>query len=416
MESLVPLVSSHSPVYGLLIFALALILSSIKPEYKALVFISSLAIIVNIYSLNLEKIFIERTEIIKIVSAVFGLEVLSALLSKGRFYELISHRILGRARSPNRIFIMMNLLTALLSAILSNVLVLLYMVLVAVKLAECIPEFDPRDLVTSLIISSNLGSMATFMGDISNIIVGVNGDISFLDFLSVAAPISMASTLLSLSVLFILLRRGGRFHCEVAERSEIRGENPYLIFGLTSLILMLTLIPFSRGLGIDDSLAIGIMAVFLLFLGGDEISKVFTEVDWPSLIYLGALLLTTESINLIGGFKILFEEMSLFRNQLNVYFVSIGLSMLIDDAEAVAILSPVLRSLNAGRDLWWAAIVGSSIGSALTPWGSIANIIALRKLRESYRGISILRFLKISILANLPTIILAYVMLNWVSE
>ncbi len=413
MESLASLMLFPSPTYGLLIFALALILSSIKPEYKALIFISSFAIIVNVYSLNIEKIFIERAEIIKIVSAVFGLEVLSALLNKGRFYELISLRILGKLRSPNRIFILMNLLTALLSAILSNVLVLLYMVLVAIKLAECIPEFDPRDLVTSLIISSNLGSMATFMGDISNIIVGVNGNIGFLDFLSVAAPISITSTLLSLSILFILLRRGGRFYCEVTGGNEIHGENPYLIFGLASLILMLTLLPFSSRLGIDDSLAIGIMAVFLLFLGGEEISKVFTEVDWPSLIYVGTLLLTVESINLMEGFEILFEETSLFRNQFNVYFVSIGLSMLIDDAEAVAILSPVLRSLNAGRDLWWAAIVGSSIGSALTPWGSIANIIALRKLRESHRGISISRFLKISILANLPTIILAYMMLYW---
>jgi len=413
MESLIPLLSFPPPAYGLLIFALALILSSIKPEYKSLIFISSFAVIVNIYSLNIEKIFIERKEIIKIVSAVFGLEVLSAILSKGRFYELISLKIPGKLRSPNGIFITMNLLTALLSAILSNVLVLSYMVLIAIKLSECTPEFDPGDLVASLIISSNLGSMATFMGDISNIIVGVYGNISFLDFLSVAAPISILSTLLSLSILFILVRRGRRFYCEVTEGSEVHGENPYLTFGLVSLILMLTLLPFSRGLGIDDSLAIGIMAVFLLFLGGEEISKVFTEVDWPSLIYVGTLLLTTESINLIGGFKILFEEISLFRDQLNVYLISIGLSMLIDDAEAVAILSPVLRSLNAGRDLWWASIVGSSIGSALTPWGSIANIIVLRKLRESNRGISIRRFMKISILANLPTIILAYMMLQW---
>jgi len=162
MESLASLMLFPSPTYGLLIFALALILSSIKPEYKALIFISSFAIIVNVYSLNIEKIFIERAEIIKIVSAVFGLEVLSALLNKGRFYELISLRILGKLRSPNRIFILMNLLTALLSAILSNVLVLLYMVLVAIKLAECIPEFDPRDLVTSLIIVLEFG----FDGDI----------------------------------------------------------------------------------------------------------------------------------------------------------------------------------------------------------------------------------------------------------
>ncbi|MCS7103170.1 MAG: SLC13 family permease, partial [Candidatus Korarchaeum sp.] len=176
---------SQSPILGLLILAVVILASSLKPERKALAFIVALALLTNIYSVNLEEFFVKRSEIMKIIVAIFGLEVLSALLSRGSFFEISSQRILRRFTSPVRIFISLNLLNALLSALLSNILVLSYMMLIAIKLAECVPELDPTDLMISLVISSNLGSMATFIGDVSNIIVGVNAGIGFSDFLMV---------------------------------------------------------------------------------------------------------------------------------------------------------------------------------------------------------------------------------------
>ncbi len=412
--SILPL-SLQSPIIGLLILALALLLSSLKPERKALIFIVTLALLANIYSTDLEKLLIKKDEIIKIIMAVFGLEVLSALLSKGSFFEISSKMILQRIGSPVRIFIALNLLNALLSALLSNILVLSYMMLIAMRLADCIPELDPTELVTSLIISSNLGSMATFIGDISNIVVGVNAGIGFLDFLMVAAPISLLSTSLSLSILLLRIMRRKRFKCAPERKllDEIREyDRSYLIFGSFSMILMLTLLLISKSLHIDESLALGVTAIFLLFLGGESISKVFTEVDWTSIAYLGSLLLTTELVNFAGGFDALIEWVTGAHTQLNIYLASIGLSMLIDDAEAVAILTPVLRKLGVSGGAWWALIVGTSIGSALTPWGSVANLIALRMVREKQRRINPLRFLYVSALAVIPVIPVAYTALS----
>lgn len=136
------------------------------------------------------------------------MEVLSALLDKGSFFEISSGNVLRKVSSPVKIFIILNIPNALLSALLSNVLVLSCMMLIAVRLADRVPELDPTDSAISLVISSNLGSVATFIGDISNIIVGVNARMGFLDFLRVAAPTSVISTSVSLSVLSIrILRR-----------------------------------------------------------------------------------------------------------------------------------------------------------------------------------------------------------------
>ncbi|MEM0192775.1 MAG: SLC13 family permease, partial [Candidatus Korarchaeum sp.] len=388
--SILPVIS-QSAILGLLILAAALLISSLQPRRKALVFIVALALLANLYRVNLEEFFIKRVEIMKVIISIFGLEVLSALLSKGSFFEISSQSILRKVKSPVSIFIVLNLLNALLSALLSNILVLSYMMLVAVRLTACIPEFDPTDLMISLVVSSNLGSMATFIGDISNIIVGVNAGIGFLDFLMVAAPISIISTLISLSVLLIRVLRRKRLKCVSEARfwDAVQDyDRSYLIFGSFSMILMLSLLLLSRSLRIDESVAIGVIAIFLLFLGGERISKVFMEVEWVSIAYVGSLLLTTELINFIGGFDVLAELISGVHTRLNVYLMSIGLSMFVDDAEAVAILSPVLRKLSVSGETWWALIVGTSIGSALTPWGSMANLIALRTVREMYREIN----------------------------
>lgn len=402
---------------GLSVLAAALLISSLKPQRKALVFIVALAFVTSIYSVNLEEFFTEKLNVLKVVVAIFGLEVLSALLKKGRFFELSSRKILRKIGSPTTIFIVLNILTALLSALLSNTLVLSYMMLTAASLTACIPEFDPVELMISLVISSNLGSMATLIGDVSNVIVSVNAGIGFLDFMTVAAPISIISTLTSLSILLLRLVRRGRPSCvlEVRMEPDSREEHDrsYLIFGLFSMTLMLTLLPLSRRLGTDESLALGVTAIFLLFLGGERISKVFMDVDWASIVYLGSLLLVTEIISHFGGFKILLEWVSGMDTRLNVYLASIGLSTLIDDAEAVAILYPTLRELNASRGTWWALIIGTTIGSALTPWGSIANLIALRTIRERYNiRISPAKFLYITTLAVSPVIPLAYGILS----
>ncbi|MEM2810895.1 MAG: SLC13 family permease [Candidatus Korarchaeum sp.] len=411
--SILPVIS-QSAIPGLLILAAALLISSLQPRRKALVFIVALALLANLYRVNLEEFFIKRVEIMKVIISIFGLEVLSALLSKGSFFEISSQSILRKVKSPVSIFIVLNLLNALLSALLSNILVLSYMMLVAVRLTACIPEFDPTDLMISLVVSSNLGSMATFIGDISNIIVGVNAGIGFLDFLMVAAPISIISTLISLSVLLIRVLRRKRLKCVSEARfwDVVQDyDRSYLIFGSFSMILMLSLLLLSRSLRIDESVAIGVIAIFLLFLGGERISKVFMEVEWVSIAYVGSLLLTTELINFIGGFDVLAELISGVHTRLNVYLMSIGLSMFVDDAEAVAILSPVLRKLSVSGETWWALIVGTSIGSALTPWGSMANLIALRTVREMYREINPLRFLYVSALAVLPVIPVGYALI-----
>ncbi|MCS7103899.1 MAG: hypothetical protein NZ992_08500, partial [Candidatus Korarchaeum sp.] len=220
------------------------------------------------------------------------------------------------------------------------------------------------------------------------------------------------STSISLSILLIRTSRRKHLKCvpQVRLWDEIQEyDRSYLIFGSFSMILMLTLLLLSKSLGIDESLALGITAIFLLFLGGERISKVFMKVDWASIAYLGSLLLATELVNYAGEFDTLAEWVAGAHTRLNVYLTSIGLSMFVDDAEAVAILSPVLRKLNVGEETWWALIVGTSIGSALTPWGSIANLIALRTVRERYRKISPFRFLYTSALAVLPVIPIAYV-------
>ena len=70
-----------------------------------------------------------------------------------------------------------------------------------------------------------------------------------------------------------------------------------------------------------------------------------------------------------------------------------------------------MDKLANGQEVWWSLIVGTSLGSALSPFGSIATIIAIREAARQGVEIDYRDFLRLSVPATLAAVLIYFTVL-----
>lgn len=95
---------------------------------------------------------------------------------------------------------LMSAITAVASALLDNVTVVVLAVPITLALCRTL-GLKPVPFLLAQVFASNIGGTATVVGDPPNIIIAAAADISFVDFMSAIAPVSV----LGMGVLFGLL-------------------------------------------------------------------------------------------------------------------------------------------------------------------------------------------------------------------
>ncbi len=90
---------------------------------------------------------------------------------------------------PFRVLVILSLVTAITSAFLDNVTIVVLVAPVTLFVAANL-RVDPVPFLVAEILASNIGGMATLVGDPPNILIGSAAEIDFITFLSNMGPIS----------------------------------------------------------------------------------------------------------------------------------------------------------------------------------------------------------------------------------
>ncbi|XP_054715570.1 P protein-like [Uloborus diversus] len=115
---------------------------------------------------------------VETLSLLFGMMILVSILCETGFFDYIA--VMAYRCARGRIWSLITALcfaTALLSAFLDNVTTVLLMSAVAIRLCEAM-NIDPKHMLISLVIFSNIGGAATPIGDPPNVIIISNKRIS----------------------------------------------------------------------------------------------------------------------------------------------------------------------------------------------------------------------------------------------
>jgi len=366
------------------------------------------------------------------IGLLFGMMIIVGALREARFFRWVGVYVANATHCrPMHLLVVFTLMTAGLSALLDNVTTVLFMVTVTIDIAE-LANLDPKPYILSEIIASNIGGMATLIGDPPNIMIATATGFSFPEFLANMGPIS----LVALAISFLYLRRQFRKNMTRSdgeksqqkqmalpiEASDVIPDRRLLWTGLAALVGAIALFSLQDMVGIYPTAVALAAAVILLFVGGPRMPEILRDVEWGTLMFFGSLFIVVGALEKTGWMSLVAQGMSpvVSGNKAlgvsAILWISSLASAFIDNIPFTASFIPVLTDLGKLSEvsvypLWWALSAGAGLGGNGTIIGASANVIATGLAQARGVKITFMEFAKVGMVILLLTTAVANLIL-----
>ncbi len=364
---------------------------------------------------------------------LLGMMILVRLLQETGFFRYVA--ILTGKRSggsPWRLLIILGVATTVLSMFLDNVTTVVLIVPVTILIAELL-GISPVPLLMAEALLSNVGGVATLVGDPPNVVIGSAAGFSFGAFLTHLAPIVLIAWPAALLVLWWTFRRelatkpkniAALLSLNEQEALEDPASMRKLLIVLAAVILLFFL---HSALHLKPAaIALGGAAAALLWVRPD-VDEVLRHIEWGVLLFFAALFVTAGGLEAAGVLRLLADAVAgpananLLGASLLLLWVAAIASAVVDNIPFTIALIPVIQQLEtlgiAVAPLWWALALGAGLGGNGTPIGATANVITVALSAKTRTPITLRIWLRSGLPVMLVTCLIASLLFvlffNW---
>ena len=378
-----------------------------------------------------------------------GMMIVVGYLEEKKFFEHLLGKIMkGVGPNPVKLVIILMLLSALFAALVDEVTSILFMTATVLHLTGKL-KMSAIPLVMMTVFATNIGSSATVVGNPVGVLIAMRAELTFMEFLRWATPISIAGLGVAIPLCLLYFRKyirqmGDALRSQKPE--EILVENattilsssevgvatnkesfkiPWIIF-LGTIAALVAHSPMEEVLGLEKNVLLPGVAFaaagIVLFLNHNKAREMVEKrVDWWTLAFFIFLFASVGTMKMLGVTTVLAEGMYDVsgNDETSLFFIFVPvvsvLSALMDNVLAVATFIPVVHEFgDLGVDnypFWWAMLFGGTFFGNLTLIGSTANIVAIGMLERRKRGnISLKEWIKPGAVISIPTMILATIL------
>jgi Na+/H+ antiporter NhaD/arsenite permease-like protein len=326
---------------------------------------------------------------------------------------------------PWPIMLAFALFTAVVSAFLDNVTTVLLILPITLAVSEQL-EIDPRPLLISQAIASNIGGTATLIGDPPNIMIGSATGFDFLFFVYHLTPVIIIVLGVTCAGLWLIYGRrygrdgnGGRGMAALSDlESQGKIVDPALL-RKSIVVIGLTVVGFFfQGMLHLQAATIALTgATALLLLAPNSMHKALEEVEWNTILFFVGLFIMVGAVEKAGFFELAAHGVigatggSITVTAMVILWFSGVTSAIVDNIPAVASLIPVVSSISrllhpgiadeALRRmpdilaLWWALSLGACLGGNATLYGASANVVVAGAAGRRGKKITFWEFTKV---------------------
>ena len=327
------------------------------------------------------------------IGLLLGMMIIVGILQKTGFFQYMAIVVAqGTRGNPRWLFLSLAGFTALVSTVLDNVTTIVMVAPVTVSIAEVV-GISAMPLLIAEAVCSNVGGVATLVGDPPNILIGSAAGLSFNDFLSHLGPVVVVTLLLSFGLLRLLFRH------ELSAPPE-RVESLMAIEARRALVdpkimrRMLTVVGLTVVLYlIHDLLHLppGLVALIGASLGllwvRPKVEEVLSQIHWDVLLFFISLFIVVGGLETAGVLSWVSTHLGFLAHSgmllaaLAILWVSALMSAVVDNIPFTIAMLPVIKGLGgqgvATGPLWWALALGVGFGGNATPIGATANVVAV---------------------------------------
>ena len=340
-----------------------------------------------------ESIAVDAVEF-ETLGLLMGMMIIVALLRRTGFFEFVSIQAAQRSGGHyGLLLLLMGATTSILSMFLDNVTTIMLMAPMIVLIAELL-GISPIPLLITQAIFSNLGGMATLVGDPPNILIGAASGLTFNDFLFHLGPIVFFVWIFSYLIMRFLFReqlvdvppekQGSLRNLKANEAltDPVCARRVLIVLGLVVVMFFL-----EGALHIAPAFAAMTGAGLALGWTNQNVHEVLKEVEWDVLLFFTALFIMVGGLEQAGVLHrvaegiIELQELSPQLLGLIIMWAMVVLSAIIDNVPITIAMIPVVlfmgeQGINV-QPIWWAIALGAGLGGNATPIGSTANVIVM---------------------------------------
>jgi Na+/H+ antiporter NhaD/arsenite permease-like protein len=417
------------PVIALLIFVVTYILLATEYREATIATMAGVAAIWAFGVLTPEEMvsYVDMNAI----GLLFGTMIIVGALREAHFFQWVGVSMARWCRCrPTYLLIVFTLLTGGLSALLPNVTTVLFMVTITIAIAELL-KLDPKPYILGEIFASNIGGVATLIGDPPNIMIATATRFSFLEFLANLGLISFLALFISLFYIWRKFRNSmnGTNLLSSPEESmtllkmpDMGADRRLLWTGLATLAGTVMLFCLQDIVGVYPTTVALLAATVLLFVGGRKMPDILRDVEWSTLLFFASLFIVVGALEKTGWMDSAAQAILALHGGNTASGVSTILwsfslmSALINNIPLTAAFIPVLKSMGnvSGLNIyhyWWALAAGTGLGGNGTIIGASSNVIAIGLARSKGVRITFLEFVKIGLVVLVLTTLVANLIL-----
>ncbi|MDD5119928.1 MAG: SLC13 family permease [Candidatus Omnitrophica bacterium] len=350
---------------------------------------------------------------LEVILFLIGMMVVIGLLKDSGVFAWIVSLILRVPKLTGKKFVLfVGIISALLACTVDEVTSIIFIVVAVLEICDYF-EINPVPFVIISVLTTNIGSAATVLGNPIGILIASKSGLTFEDFIAKALPLAVVCLIVAIFILLFWYRKSIKLLDEQIQRL---GANDILIrlisvppekdlkvsLGIFGIMLVLISLHHRMELALGLPVNTVLLVVPLVTSGFVMIWKhrkarkyIEKDVEWWTLLFFLLLFVQAGTLKYTGATVFIAKNLlAVTGNNLNlltgiVLWISAIGSSVLDNVVLVAAFVPVVQgfhSLNMNlQPLWWALLFGGCLGGNITLIGSTANIVAIGILEKEGR-------------------------------
>ncbi len=347
----------------------------------------------------------------KVLVLLLGMMALVAGLEYAGFFTLISDRLLRFSGSGPKLLLVIMLTSAVLSAIALNDAVVLMFTPIVIGCCRKM-RINPIPYLVGLMLSANIGSIATAVGNPQNAYIVSHYNIDFLVYSTYCLPIALSCLIVAYLILLAIYRKSLMEAFDITECEEESRPVNQRILRIMILILVATFTGFVLTSAYDIELyqvaaVAGMVSALVIIISSPKETKWLAgRIDWSILLFFIGLFVLIGGASHSGLISEFASHMPGFGegetpDPLSLSVFTIILSNLVSNVPAVMLITEMMPSADLLLCIVLAA--SSTLAGNTTLIGSAANIIVAERSERYGVKIDFLRFMAVGVTVTVVT-------------
>lgn len=347
--------------------------------------------------------------------------VVGILRTTGLFEWMAVHTAKLSKGNPRTILVSLIWVTAILSGILDNVTTILLIAPITISICTTL-RLKPLPFLITETMASNIGGIATLIGDPPNIMIGSITKFTFLDFLiNLGPPVVLILIAFTFTCLYLfrdeLELQGASANALQNLKEEGLIKNKRLLQrSLIILGLMLAGFLLQAPLHLESATIALAGAAALLVVSRINPEEAYDEVHWTTLFFFIGLFIVVGAAKDVGIIKYIADWAKSFVETYpslsSIFTVTISAiaSAIIDNIPFTATMLPVIQEIGkhvSVEPLWWSLALGVGLGGNGTLIGASANLVVAGIAAKHGHPISFMYWLKYGLILMIESILIA---------